>query len=760
MSKFTDEQNNYITYKELTDSVLLATAGAGKTFTIIHRLKHIVDSKIFKPEEILMLTFSRMCRDDFINRIKKYNITCIPENHIRTIDSFAKSLIDENNEIDVSLLSYKFMKYLQDTSIEDIKKNTKLASIKTLFVDEAQDLNETQYTIIKLLKEKNNTLINLIGDPNQNIYQFRNSSDKYLTEFQAKTFYLTKNFRSYDPIINFSKYLRPVPTMNIEGHLGESDCKPSIVFHEDDLELETHLMSVLNDAKKCEVDFSDIAILSPTRGKMKGYGKSHGLCLISNLLYKNKIKFNQFYEESSDNGEMNSNIKYAPEKGHINVLTYMGSKGLEWKYVILIDADMCLINKRYFNEEKHKNDHYLLYVACSRAINNMIIFSKFRLNEGNLNFQLNPWFQSIPSEYYKMDNRFIKYFKFAKVKTYDMGENEKRVTKLIDKFDEKTLDELAQLCKYGSNAPDKSEKIIKKIYDTDFSVLINSNVFLGKYVENLFFTYYKMRTKLDRKKYVDIENIVNSKHIVVDVPLMVTSWFYINREHLTWESFDNEKQVLDKLIVECVEKKFNRNQELAKHTIVTDGYFKSFILSMKDEIKDNYNKYLTTKSKTKIRKYLFYLIVILYSLETQHYYHVLSKGKKFKKILSICDDLFDKIQDFAYSTDFNFTENNVPISKFGIVGEVDLIAKQDNKKIIWEIKCIADVTLKNILQVLMYNIIYNEYEITNELSQTIDVNFINFLKGELLTLKIKLTLDEIKKMTDIFIESSKQKILL
>jgi DNA helicase-2/ATP-dependent DNA helicase PcrA len=107
------------------------------------------------------------------------------------------------------------MKYLESTKASDIKKNAKLKNIKAIFVDEAQDLNETQYKILCLLKQKNKTVINLIGDPNQNIYQFRGSSDKYLTNFQAKTFYLTYNFRSHQEVVEFSKYLRPNQDVDI-----------------------------------------------------------------------------------------------------------------------------------------------------------------------------------------------------------------------------------------------------------------------------------------------------------------------------------------------------------------------------------------------------------------------------------------------------------------------------------------------------------------------------------------------------------------
>lgn len=753
MTQFTEQQNKYITNDVIEDTKLLACAGSGKTFGIICRIDYLIKTKKFLNTEILMLTFSRFTRDDFLNKIKKYKVETINDKYVKTIDSFAKSLIDENNEIDVSLLSYKFMKYLEETPIDIIKKNTKLTQIKCIFVDEAQDLNETQYKILVLLKEKSGTIINLIGDPNQNIYQFRNSSDKYLTEFNAKTFYLTQNFRSHDPIIEFSKHLRPIPTMNITGTLGKSNCVPNFIFHENDSELETYLIKLLKNAKKVGLKYHDIAILSPTRGRMRGHGKSHGLCLISNLLYKNKIKFKQFYEETTD--DLSNNIRYVPEKDHINVLTYMGSKGLEWKFVILVDADICLINKRHFSEEKHKSDQYLLYVACSRAIDNIIIFSKCSFSDGNLSFQLNPWFNLIPKNCYALDQRFKKHFKYPQVKIRTADDSEKRITKIIDRLDEKLLDELAQICQYGTSnktTNTKSIKIINKIFDKDFSVIINSNIFLGKYVENLFFIYYKMKNKMDKKKYVDIENIINSKHIITDIQSFVSDWFYMNRNHLSWEEFDKQKSTLDKTIVETIEEKFSRDQKLQEHTIVNDGYFKSFVLSMKQSIKKNYDKYIKTSDPKKIRKYLFGIIVIIYSLETQHYFHAKTGGEKFKDMLNLCGELFDKIEEFAFNTKMNIIDNNVLISKDGLIGEIDMIEQNGPNKIIWEIKCVSDISLKHILQVMMYNILYHNIEDLCSVGKDaiIDANFINFLKGEMITIKILLSPEKIKRIKEIF----------
>ncbi len=751
-TEFTDQQKKYIYSDKLEDSKLIACAGSGKTRCIIFKMDYLIKTKKVKSNEILMLTFSRFTRDDFLNKVKKCKISSIDEKCVKTIDSFAKNLIDENNEIDVSLLSYKFMKYLEDTPAEIIKKNTKLAPIITLFIDEAQDLNEIQFNILKLLKEKKGVFINLIGDPNQNIYQFRKSSDKYLMNFQATTFYLTKNFRSHDSVIEFSKYLRPNDDMVIEGKLGKNNCKPMIVFHENDLDLEAHIVHFLENAKKCGINFKDIAILAPTRGRMKGYGNSHGLCLVSNLLYKNKIKFKQFYEEATD--EINNNIRYFPEDNTVNVLTYMGSKGLEWKFVLLADANICLINKRHFSEEKHENDRYLLYVASSRAIDNMIIFSRYRCHDGNMNFQLNPWFSKIPKSCYTMDKQYEKYFKFPQIKPHDMRENERKVTKIIDKFDEKTLDELAQICQYGSSNANK-QKQITNIFEKECSSL-SSSIFLGKYVENLFFALYRMQHKMEKRKYIDIENIINSEHIVMDIPVSVSEWYYANRDHLSWETFDVEKSGMDKIIVECVEKKFNRSRKLAEHTIVNDGYFKSFILSISNEIKSNYERYMKTKSKNIIRKCLFNISVIMYSLETQHYFHAISRGEKFKHILKDCKDMFSEMEKYVANMKIKILNTNVALSKWNLIGEVDLLEEKGNNQIIWEIKCVSDISLKHILQVLMYNIMFNydKYQNNGNGEFFVEINFINFLKGEMINIKIPMNMEKIDKIKDIFVTYS------
>lgn len=748
MDKFTDEQLAYINNTDKTDTKLIACAGSGKTRCIIFKMHNLIKKKIFKSSEVLMLTFSRFTRDDFLNKIRSLKIKTIDvDNNIKTIDSFAKLLIDENNEIDVSLLSFKLMEYLEHVSIEEILSHPRLSKIKIIFIDEAQDLNETQYKILMYLKQKNNSLINMIGDPNQNIYQFRHSLDKYLMDFEANVFNLTKNFRSHDEIINFSKHLRPIKTLDVKGVKGNIGAKPLILFHEDDNDFKLNLVKIFTDAKDAGIDLSEFAILAPTRGRMKGFGKSNGLCLVTNILCENNIKFEQFYEEATD--ETGTNITYCPKKGHVNVLTCMGSKGLEWNYVILIDADMCLINKRQFDIEKHKHDQYLLYVACSRAIKNMIIFSKFDRNETNPQFKLNPWFSEIPKQYYILDNKYKIPFKYPKIKNVNYGEGEKIITKLLDRLTEEKLNKLYSICGYSQ---DTDAKQITQIYDTDFSKTLNSSILLGKYVENLFNIRYMLNKGLPKKRFPDIENIIDSKHMITNVHFMVNDWYYANRDHFTWEKFENEKHLLDANLVSTIESKFDKNHDFDKHTIVTEGYYKYYVISSRETLKANYEKYLKTKNMKMLRTYLFNIIVFKYSIETQHYFHIKMKGKKFRNMLTDCSELFDQIENFAESTNLNFTDFNVHVENSTNKGEIDALEEVDGIKYIWEFKCTSEISLKHVLQVMMYNILYNKLDCLEE-NETYNlvINFINFLKGEVINVKIQLDHDKVATILQLIL---------
>jgi hypothetical protein len=140
-------------------------------------------------------------------------------------------------------------------------------------------------------------------------------------------------------------------------------------------------------------------------------------------------------------------------------------------------------------------------------------------------------------------------------------------------------------------------------------------------------------------------------------------------------------------------------------------------------------------------------MTVIYSLDTQHYFHIRDKGRKFKDILHKFKGLFAELEKFAMSTKIKFQHNNKSIDGYGIIGEIDLL---DSKNTIWEIKCVQEITLKHILQVLMYNIIH--HNLGSVLSPEVEVklNFLSFIRGEHIEYVCNLTMEDIKNIIDTF----------
>ena len=91
----------------------------------------------------------------------------------------------------------------QDKNIlSDIRKK-----YSHIFIDEYQDLNFGQYELTRLLSDGNNIFV--IGDPDQSIYGFRGSDNKYFRRFEkdfpgCEKIIFSKNYGSAQPILDAS----------------------------------------------------------------------------------------------------------------------------------------------------------------------------------------------------------------------------------------------------------------------------------------------------------------------------------------------------------------------------------------------------------------------------------------------------------------------------------------------------------------------------------------------------------------------------
>lgn len=280
--------------------LIIASAGTGKTTTIVERYVNLVKNYNFSPEEIMMTTFTNKAAKDMLEKISK-RTTRIPryigtmhslflkilrDNHreagikqgftLLTEDSDKKKIIkeiiielglkptndnvlyfldrinrfknagvhheeleegkglEEKNSLIEKIIEgeivrvssaikklgvrvYKeYQKKLNESNMLDFDdiilltyklfdKNKKLKShysnkFKAIMIDEAQDLNVVQRTILELLQNNN---LCLIGDDCQNIYSWRGASNELIFKFDKKhkKIILEDNYRSNKEII-------------------------------------------------------------------------------------------------------------------------------------------------------------------------------------------------------------------------------------------------------------------------------------------------------------------------------------------------------------------------------------------------------------------------------------------------------------------------------------------------------------------------------------------------------------------------------
>jgi len=104
--------------------------------------------------------------------------------------------------------------------------------------------------------------------------------------------------------------------------------------------------------------------------------------------------------------------------------------------------------------------------------------------------------------------------------------------------------------------------------------------------------------------------------------------------------------------------------------------------------------------------------------------------------------MFDQIKKYIDSNNLIFDKFNECIEEYNLIGEIDMI---DEYGQLWEIKVVKNISLKNILQLLMYNIMYYV-----EKKDNYRLNFYNFLKGEKIHININLTQQNLNKILEIF----------
>lgn len=185
--------------------VVAAGPGSGKTRVLVHKLASLLLMEDVKHEQLLMLTFSRAAATEFKKRLIQLIGNAANFIEIKTFHSYCFDLLGKVGTLEKS---DEIIKNATD-KIKNWEVEPSRITKSVLVIDEAQDMDEDEFNLITTLMEQNEEMrLIAVGDDDQNIYEFRGSSSKYLKNLlqvnQATKYELFENFRSKSNLVYFT----------------------------------------------------------------------------------------------------------------------------------------------------------------------------------------------------------------------------------------------------------------------------------------------------------------------------------------------------------------------------------------------------------------------------------------------------------------------------------------------------------------------------------------------------------------------------
>lgn len=139
--KSLDEQQRRAVVVDEDNNLVIAGAGSGKTLTISGKVKYLVDVKNIKPEEILLISFTKKAAGEMSERIaKKLKINI----ESKTFHKLGYDIINMKNGKGVEVFTEidKFIsEYFKQISIEDLDLE-KLMKFYGYYINIPKDINE------------------------------------------------------------------------------------------------------------------------------------------------------------------------------------------------------------------------------------------------------------------------------------------------------------------------------------------------------------------------------------------------------------------------------------------------------------------------------------------------------------------------------------------------------------------------------------------------------------------------------------------
>ena len=203
--ELSDKQAEIINDAESKYIVVAAGPGSGKTRVLVHKLASLLLLEDVKHEQLLMVTFSRAAATEFKKRLVELIGNAANFVEIKTFHSYCFDLLGKIGTLEGSSNVVKDAAEMIRNGEVEQGKITK----SVLVIDEAQDMDEDEFELIKSLMTINDDMrVIAVGDDDQNIYEFRGSNSEHLRTlidyYGATKYEMTENYRSKTNVITLA----------------------------------------------------------------------------------------------------------------------------------------------------------------------------------------------------------------------------------------------------------------------------------------------------------------------------------------------------------------------------------------------------------------------------------------------------------------------------------------------------------------------------------------------------------------------------
>ena len=293
---------------------------------------------------------------------------------IATVYELYQKRLKENNAIDFDdIINYTIKILMENSDVLEYYSN----KFKYVLVDEYQDTNKAQFTLVTLLASKNGN-ITVVGDNDQGIYSFRGADISNILNFErdfpgTKIIKLEQNYRCTGNILkaansviknNEVKYKKELWTQNEEGNL------PKVYQADNEYDEATYIVTQIEHLKREEYyKYSDFAILYRMNTQSRAiedilrrenvpYKIVGGLKFYERKEIKDIIAYLRLIQNSADNLSLKRIIN-EPKRGigktSLEKIEALAEQNETSMYEVIKHADQYGLNRVYLNSRDFIN---------------------------------------------------------------------------------------------------------------------------------------------------------------------------------------------------------------------------------------------------------------------------------------------------------------------------------------------------------------------------------------------------------------------